>query len=86
MSEITESWKDKTYEGKLTEFYFNSLKILTESQAKPVLENLRVAHSVIQGLAYGLIYSKIFLEEFEKEIKPVPVSYTHLTLPTILLV
>ena len=70
-SNITESWKDKIYEVKLTDMMVNTSKYLTMYNTLPTYENLRQAFLVMKSFVYTMIYSNYYLKQFEEKVKPV---------------
>lgn len=68
--DITESWKEKNYEEKYTEFFFRVGTILTEANVVPTIPNVQRAFSAVKATAYALIYNNKYLKEFEKTVKP----------------
>jgi len=68
---ITESWKDKIYEVKLTELMVNTGKYLTMFNTLPTYENLRQSFLILKSFVYTVIYSNYYLKQFNEKVKPV---------------
>ncbi len=69
--DITESWKEKIYEEKYTDFFFKVGAILANANNTPTLPNVQQAFSGVKSVAYILIYNRVFMESFNEHIKPV---------------
>ena len=68
--EITESWKEKVFEVKYTEDWFEAGKILAEAQETPTIENIRRAFAHVKRSANALIENSNYADEFTNMIKP----------------
>jgi len=68
--EITESWKDKIYEIKFTEQWFEASKILSMAQESPTIENIRKAFAFVKRSLNALLKNKKFNDEFDTKVKP----------------
>lgn len=69
--EVTESWKDKIYELKLTDQFFETDRILRDCGIMPVLPNIKKAFSYVKGLAYSTVYSKYYMDKFKTDLEPI---------------
>lgn len=70
-SMITESWKDKIYEIKLTDLMVKTGNYLTMYNALPTYENLRQAFLILKSFAYTMIYSPYYIKQFQEKVKPI---------------
>lgn len=70
-SEVTESWRDKNYEGLLTDYYFEITKRIKNASNLPILFNLKLAFSDLKSFSYSVVYSPDHLKKFESDIKPI---------------
>lgn len=68
--EITESWKDKVYEMKYTEQWFEAASILSIAQESPTIENICRAFAFVKRSLSSLLKNKSFRDKFKNEIKP----------------
>jgi hypothetical protein len=68
--ELTESWKDKIYEIKFTEKWFDASDILSIAQESPSIENIRKAFSYVKRSLNTLLQNAEFQEKFKDTINP----------------
>jgi len=68
---ITESWNDKNYEYKLTDFFFSVMETIRITTYMPTYDNLKKAFSDVKGYSNTLLYSDHFLKKYKNDIKPV---------------
>lgn len=69
--EVTESWKDKIYEKKFTEYYFEILEQLRRASNFPIINNLKMAFNSVRAISYGTVFSRYHMIEFNIKVKPV---------------
>ena len=66
---VTETYRDKNYEEELTKAYFDAMKKMEMANFSPNLMVVRQAFSAVKSFAEAMIYSKEYLEQYEKKVK-----------------
>lgn len=67
--ELTESWKDKIYEIKYTEQWFDAGKVLSIATEAPTIENIRKAYAFVKRSLNTLLKNKAFADSFKAQVK-----------------
>ena len=68
--ELTESWKDKIYEIKFTEKWFEASDVLSVAQETPTVENIRKAFAFVRKSLNILLKNVEFQETYKKQVRP----------------
>lgn len=69
--DVTESWREKNYEEKYTDFFFRAGMLMAETNNLPTTENVQRSFSAVKSVAYVLIYSNAIMKKFRSMVKPV---------------
>ncbi|MCX6817731.1 MAG: hypothetical protein NTU57_02645 [Candidatus Aenigmarchaeota archaeon] len=68
---LTEAYRDKNYEEKLTELFFEVMRDLRTAENCPAIENVRQALADANCFIESVVFSKNHLARYNEKVRPV---------------